>query len=212
MKLHININQHQMTCRAQKAEHLHLYFLSYFPWNFVHHKIISAWWLKNCSSYLHETSYKYQSALDDVQSIRTITLACILFKLFPLNFVRHKIVSALKLENCSSFLHETSYKYQSILDDMQSARTITLDFILFELYPLEFCPSQNVSTLTWKPFKLSSRNFIKISVNIRWGAECKNHNACFIHFELFSLELCLSQNHVCSITWKLFKVSSRNFM
>ena len=46
-------------------------------------------------------------------------------------------VTALLLENWSSYPHETSYKYQSTLDDMQSARTITLAFILFELFPLD---------------------------------------------------------------------------
>ena len=40
-------------------------------------------------------------------------------------------------ENHSSYLHETSYKYQSTLDNVQSARTITLVFILFELFPLD---------------------------------------------------------------------------
>ena len=33
--------------------------------------------LKKPLSYLHETSYKYQSTLDDVQSARTVTLAFI---------------------------------------------------------------------------------------------------------------------------------------
>ena len=54
------------------------------------------------------------------------------------------------------FRVSTSYKYQSTLDDVQSARTITLAFILYELFPLEHCPSQNrVRTITGKPFKLS---------------------------------------------------------
>ena len=54
-----------------------------------------------------------------------------------------RIVSALSLENPLSYLHETSYKYQSTLDDVQSARTVTLAFIFFELFPFELCPSQN---------------------------------------------------------------------
>ena len=56
---------------------------------------------------------------------------------------------------------KTSYKYQSTLADMQSARTITLTFILIELFLLELCPSQNcVHSVTWYLFKISSRNFI----------------------------------------------------
>ena len=54
-----------------------------------------------------------------------------------------RIVSALLLENPLSYFHETSYKYQSTLDDVQSARTVTLAFIFFELFPFELCPSQN---------------------------------------------------------------------
>ena len=54
--------------------------------------------LKNVQAIFIKTSYKYQSTLDDTQS---------------------------------------TYKYQSILDDTQSTRTITLAFILFELFPLD---------------------------------------------------------------------------
>ena len=32
--------------------------------------------------------------------------------------------------------------YQSALDDVQSARMVTLPFILFELFSLELCASQ----------------------------------------------------------------------
>ena len=37
-KLYTNINQHDMTCRVQNGYSARLYFLSYFPLNFVHHK------------------------------------------------------------------------------------------------------------------------------------------------------------------------------
>ena len=53
-----------------------------------------------------------------------------------------KIVSALELENHLSYIHETLYKYQSAWDDVQSARMVTLPFILFELFPFELCESQ----------------------------------------------------------------------
>ena len=67
-----------------------------------------------------------------------VSVNFILFELFPLNTV----TKSCKLEKCSSYLHEISNKYQSILDDLQSSTTITLAFILFELFPLELCPSQ----------------------------------------------------------------------
>ena len=71
--------------------------------------------------------------LDDVQSARTITLAFILFELFPLELFpsqkqkkkkkkKKKNVSALLVENRSIYLHETFYEYQSTLVDVQSAR------------------------------------------------------------------------------------------
>ena len=40
--------------------------------------------LKTCLSYIHETLYNYQSALDVVQNARMVTLPFILFELFPL--------------------------------------------------------------------------------------------------------------------------------
>ena len=52
------------------------------------------------------------------------------------------IVSVLQLEMPSSCLRESSYKYKPILGDMQSSRTVTLAFMLFELLPLELCQSQ----------------------------------------------------------------------
>ena len=42
------------------------------------------------------------------------------------------LVSAPELENRLSYLQEFSYKYQWTLEDVQSPRTITLAFILFE--------------------------------------------------------------------------------
>ena len=77
------------------------------------------------------------------------------------------------LKTVPSCLHETSYKYQSTFNDMQSARTITLAFILSELFPLDSvtksCPLYNLKT-------------VQISINIRRYAECKNHNSCIYTF------------------------------
>ena len=53
-----------------------------------------------------------------------------------------QIVSALQLKNRLSSIHETLYNYQSAWDDVQSARMVTLPFILLELLPFELCASQ----------------------------------------------------------------------
>ena len=59
-----------------------------------------------------------------------------------------KIVFALELENRLSYIHKTLYKYQSAWDEVQSARMVTLPFILFELFPLELCPTQKQLSMT----------------------------------------------------------------
>ena len=59
-----------------------------------------------------------------------------------------KTVSALSLENRLSYIHETLYNYQPTWVDMQSASIVTLSFILFELFPLELCPSQKQLSMT----------------------------------------------------------------
>ena len=57
-----------------------------------------------------------------------------------------QIVSA--LENRLSSIHETLYKYQSAWDDVQSARMVTLPFILFDLFPFwTLCITKIVSAL-----------------------------------------------------------------
>ena len=59
-----------------------------------------------------------------------------------------KIVSALLLENRLSYIHETLYKYQPTWVNVQSARIVTLSFILFQLFLLELCPSQKQLSMT----------------------------------------------------------------
>ena len=79
------------------------------------------------------------------------------------------------------FLDFCLYEYQSTLDDMQNARIY---------YPWNLVKHKpRVHSITWKPFKVSSRNFIWISINIGWRAERKNRNSCFYTFELFPWNL-----------------------
>ena len=53
---------------------------------------------------------------------------------------------------------------QSTLDDMQSARTITLALKLFELFPLELYPSQKTCPLY--NLKTVEHSFTKLYMNI----------------------------------------------
>ena len=138
-----------------------------------------------------------------MHSARTITLAVILFELFSWTLSQNRVCSITRKP--SSYLHETSYKYQSTLEDVQGARTITLAFILFELFPLDFCPSQNrISSITWKLCKISSWNFIWISVNIRPHAKRKNHNSCIYTFWVIALGISFLNINVrwmCNTIW-----------
>ena len=59
-----------------------------------------------------------------------------------------KTMSALSIENCLSYIHETLYKYQPTWVHVQSARIVTVSFILFELFPLELCQSQKQLSMT----------------------------------------------------------------
>ena len=55
------------------------------------------------------------------QHAKTITLAFILLELFPFELC-HKIVSALLIENHSSYIFENSFEYQPTAYNVQSAR------------------------------------------------------------------------------------------
>ena len=51
-----------------------------------------------------------------------------------------------------------------------------------------------VCSITWKPLKLYSGNFIHISISMRWLAECKNGNSAFYTFWVISLwTLCFTK-------------------
>ena len=45
-------------------------------------------------------------------------------------------------------------------------------------HQLEVLWQNHVRSITLKPFKISSWNYIQILTNIRWLAECKYHNSC----------------------------------
>ena len=68
-------------------------------------------------------------------------------------------------------------------------------FYSFELLPFELCASQKFCPLyNLKSLKLYSRNFIQISISMRWDAECKNGNTAFYTFWVISLwTLCITK-------------------
>ena len=71
------------------------------------------------------------------------------------------------------------------------------------------------SSVTWKPFKISSWNIIEILTNIRRCADRKNHDFWIYIFWVMPLWTKTAMprteyNVVRSVTWKLFKISSWN--
>ena len=97
-----------------------------------------------------------------------------------------KIVSALLLENRLSYTHETLYKYQSAWDDMQEWKLCLLYFLSY--FPWNFVHHKNrVDSITWKPLKLYSRNFIQLLTNMSRCAECKNSNSVIFTLWVISL-------------------------
>ena len=91
-------------------------------------------------------------------------------------------------------------------------------FLVISLWTLSLTKSclYSVRSITFKPYKLASWNFIQISTSIRGYAECKNHNSCIYtswvisHGTLTITNLHL--NRVRSTTWKVFKLSSWIFV
>ena len=99
-----------------------------------------------------------------------------------------KIVSALELKNHFSYIHETLYKYQSAWDDVQSARMELCLLYFLSYFPWNFVHHKNrVRSITWKPLKLYSWNFIQVSTNLSWGAECKKSNSVIYTLWVISL-------------------------
>ena len=94
---------------------------------------------------------------------------------------------------------------------IRSSRTITLAFILFELFHL------GLSITKWCPFcNLKSvqdifKKLYIISINIWRCAECKNHNSYIYTFWIISLGT-LSQKTCLHYNLKPFKISSPNFI
>ena len=73
--------------------------------------------------------------------------------------------------NGSRYYHRTSYKYLPTLVNVQSARTITLGYICFELCPFELCKWQfqwqnRVRSISLKPLRTSSWKSREILTNI----------------------------------------------
>ena len=75
-------------------------------------------------------------------------------------------------------------KYKALWDNVQSARTITMAYIVFA--PLNII---NISfgCVTWKLFNIFWFNFIQISSTMKRLARHKNHNSGLSNFGVLSL-------------------------
>ena len=70
--------------------------------------------------------------------------------------------------------------------------------LLLNYFPWNFVRHKKcIHSITWKPFKISSWNFIWISINIRWHANRENHNSCIYTFWAISLGISLVNLNVC---------------
>ena len=102
--------------------------------------------------------------------------------------------------------------------ECKNSNTCFYIFWVISLWTLSLTKSclHRVLSITFKPYKLSSWNFIQISTSIRRRAECKNGNSCIYIFWVISLwtlsptKSCL--HRVRSITFKLYKLASWNFI
>ena len=151
-----------MTCRVQERYLCLLYFLSYFPLNFVHHKnrVRSITWkpLKLYSQNFIQISISMRFCFvwfDSLCPINNLSVKqgwvflgepvlswdkCALLKV-------HNAVRPVRLKPAaprSWVKHFTTEPLRSQLawDDVLRAGMVTLPFILFELFSLELCPSQ----------------------------------------------------------------------
>ena len=68
-------------------------------------------------------------------------------ELWPFEIFALKIVSALLLQYCPEYFHETLYKYKPLSDNVQRKRTITPPTYFTELCPFENFPMKIVSAL-----------------------------------------------------------------
>ena len=72
--------------------------------------------------------------------------------------------------------------------------------------------TNRVRSITWKPLKLYSPNFIQISNSMRWRAECKNGNSAFYTFWVISHGTCLTaiKNHVVKYCTTVYERNGKN--
>ena len=126
------------------------------------------------------------------------------------NRVRSITWKPLKLYSRNLIQISISMRWRAECKDGNSA---LLEFLSY--FPLNFVHHKNrVRSITWKPLKLYSQNFIQISISIRWLADrsitwkpLKLYSQNFIQISI-SIR-CFADR---SITWKPLKLYSQNFI
>ena len=109
-----------------------LFLLDGFRCNFV-----SALLLENRLEYYDDTLSLCRTGHVDVSHTKMVTLAIILFELFPLDHFICNFVSAISFEYPLEYNHDTSQLCRTGHDDMLCTRMTTHHFILFELFRLD---------------------------------------------------------------------------
>ena len=134
-----------------------------------------------------------------MQSARTITLAFILFELFPLDSVTKScpIYNLKAVQAIFTTLHININISRCAECKIHNSCVYTFWVISFgTLSVTKSCHKKRVHSITWKPFKISSRNFIWISLKIRRRAKRKNHNSC-IYILVISLGISSVNINIC---------------
>ena len=117
-----------------------------------------------------------------------VTLPFILFELYPFELCASQ--KWCSLYNLKTTLAIFTKLYTNINQHEMKCRVQewSLPFIHFESFSLELCPSQKPCPLyNLKTLKLYSRNFIQVSTNLSWRAECKNSNSVIYTLWVISL-------------------------
>ena len=145
-----------------------------------------------------------------MQNARTITLVFILFELCPFELYKYKFLRQNRVRSVKFQVHDQIIFAKDCMPCNRLCRNCSCYWSIFvgvcpwikvyrynptEIYQQRLQGVRNVAqklcswerSLTLKPFKVSSWNFIQILTNIRRRAEYENHNSCIDIFWVISL-------------------------
>ena len=126
-----------------------------------------------------------------MQSARMVTLPFILFELFPFELcASQKLCPLYNLKTIQAIFTKlyTNINQHEMTCRVQEWLLCLMYFLSY--FPWNFVPHKNrVRSITWKPLKLYSRNFIQVSTSMSWCAECKNSNSVIYTLSLGHLSI-----------------------